>query len=63
MQGRLHYKLIQFILERDLGELLLAPCDVYLSETNVVQPDRLFVSRKCEHLLNDGQRCRAHPTW
>ena len=61
VQGRLHYKLIQFILERELGELLLAPCDVYLSDTNVVQPDLLFVSREREHLLSDGQKVRGAP--
>ena len=61
VQGRLHYRLIQFILERKLGELLLAPCDVYLSDTNVVQPDLLFVSRKREHLLSDGQKVQGAP--
>ena len=34
---------------------------MYLSDTNVVQPDLLFVSRKREHLLSDGQKVRGAP--
>ena len=33
-----------FVEDNRLGEVLLAPTDVYLSDTNVVQPDLLFVS-------------------
>ena len=33
-----------FIEANGLGELLAAPTDVYLSDTNVLQPDLLFVS-------------------
>ena len=32
------------VSDRSLGEVLLAPCDVVLTETDVVQPDILFVS-------------------
>ena len=59
--GNLHYHLRQFITEHGTGRLFLAPCDVYLSDTNVVQPDLLFVSRKREHLLSDGQKVRGAP--
>ena len=54
-------RLARFIEERGLGELFIAPCDVYLSETNVVQPDLLFVSREREYLLNDGEKVRGAP--
>ena len=54
-------RLAQFIDDRGLGELFIAPCDVYLSDTNVVQPDLLFVSREHEHLLSDGQKVRGAP--
>jgi Uma2 family endonuclease len=40
--------LLDHVRQGDLGELLPAPCDVILSEENVVQPDILFVRK--EHL-------------
>ena len=54
-------RLAQFIDDRGLGELFIAPCDVVLSDTNVVQPDLLFISREREHLLSDGQKVRGAP--
>ncbi len=59
--GNLYYHLRQFITEHGTGRVLVAPCDVYLSDTNVVQPDLLFVSREREHLLSDGQKVRGAP--
>ena len=59
--GRLHYHLQQFITEHERGQLFLAPCDVVLSDTNVVQPDLLFVSRQREHLLSSGKNVRGAP--
>jgi Uma2 family endonuclease len=41
----LEVALFDHIRKRDLGELLDAPCDVVLSQENVVQPDILFVCR------------------
>ena len=61
VQRNLGQKLNQFIEERDLGELFYAPCDVFLSSTDVVQPDLLFVSREREHLLSDGEKVRGAP--
>ena len=61
VQRNLGQKLNQFIQERDLGELFYAPCDVFLSNTDVVQPDLLFVSREREHLLSDGEKVRGAP--
>lgn len=42
---RLLLALTQHVLEMDLGEFLHAPCDVILSDENIVQPD-LFLVRK-----------------
>lgn len=43
--GNLFGILLQHVRENRLGEVLIAPCDVVLSSTNVVQPDILFVRR------------------
>ena len=53
--------LARFIEERALGELFVAPCDVVLSDHDVVQPDLLFVSRERAHLLSDGDAVRGAP--
>ncbi len=41
--SRLHSLLAAYVSRQGLGEVLTAPMDVVLSETNVVQPDVLFV--------------------
>ena len=61
VQSRLGRALSNFIVERSLGELFYAPCDVVLSDTDVVQPDLLFVSREREHLLSGGENVRGAP--
>lgn len=43
--GELFAALREHVRHHDLGEVLIAPCDVVLSETNVLQPDILFVRR------------------
>lgn len=43
--GRLGRRLAEFVEERDLGEVFRAPTDVLLSDTDVVQPDILFISK------------------
>ena len=58
---RLGSRLGPFIEERALGELFVAPCDVVLSDHDVVQPDLLFVSRERERLLSGGDAVRGAP--
>jgi Uma2 family endonuclease len=41
------------VTERDVGEVLAAPCDVVLSETDVVQPDLLFVARERLEIIEE----------
>ena len=50
---RLAQKLGNFAEEHGLGEVYVAPFDVVLSDTDVVQPDLLFISRAREHTLTD----------
>jgi len=42
----LEFQLHQYVKEHDLGETLQAPCDVLLSETDVVQPDILYIAKE-----------------
>ena len=45
ISGKLEFKLRGFVTENNLGEVFYAPCDVYLDNENVVQPDILFISK------------------
>lgn len=58
---QLGWRLAQFVTERGLGEVLFAPCDVVLSNTDVVQPDLLFVSHERAHLLLGGTNVLGAP--
>ena len=51
VQAALGTKLTQFIGDHAQGELFFAPCDVVLSDTDIVQPDLLFISREREHTI------------
>ena len=61
VQLQLARRLASFVEEQNLGKMFIAPCDVVLSDTNVVQPDLLFVSRQHEHLLSGGENVRGAP--
>jgi Uma2 family endonuclease len=51
--GRLYYRLEGHVSSRGLGTVLIAPLDVLLSETTVVQPDILFVAREREGIIGE----------
>jgi Uma2 family endonuclease len=42
---RISMLLYQHVVERDLGEVLFAPCDLVLTQEDVVQPDIFFISK------------------
>ena len=46
LSQRLAVALLRHVEAGDPGEVLYAPCDVILSEENVVQPDLLFVRKE-----------------
>jgi len=55
---RLLIRLIDILLhhtrDNNLGETLIAPCDVILSEENVVQPDILFISSPRQGIVGEN---------
>ncbi len=58
---KLGTRLYVFITEKGLGEVFRAPCDVVLSNTDVVQPDLLFVSKERGHILLNGLNVQGAP--
>ncbi len=58
---RLEALLHAFVQHEGLGEVYPAPCDVVLSNTDVVQPDLLFVSDERGHLLLGGDNVLGAP--
>ena len=58
---RLGALLHAFVQEGSQGEVFHAPCDVVLSNTDVVQPDLLFVSDERAHLLLGGDNVLGAP--
>ncbi len=61
VQLKLTMRLGLFIEDRALGTLFTPVCDVMLSDTDVVQPDLLFISRERDHLLSGGQNVQGAP--
>ena len=51
---RLGSELRRFVQEHELGEVFVAPFDVVLSDTDVVQPDVLFISRARADRITDA---------
>ena len=53
VQIALGSRMYQFVEAEGLGQVFLAPTDVVLSDTDVVQPDILFVSRERAHIITE----------
>ena len=49
----LEFGIIKFVKANDLGEVFYAPCDVYLDNENVVQPDILFISKERLNIIGE----------
>lgn len=47
----IEYELERFVREKKLGKVFFSPCDVYLDDENVVQPDILFISHERTHII------------
>ena len=61
VQLQLARRLASFVEEQKSGKMFIAPCDVVLSDTDVVQPDLLFISRERGHLLSGGENVQGAP--
>jgi Uma2 family endonuclease len=51
--GRIYSLLLQFLEEKPLGEVFVAPLDVFLSDINVYQPDVVFISNQRRSILTE----------
>lgn len=51
---RIGRALDEFVESNGLGEVFYAPCDVVLSEENVVQPDIFFISSERLHVIEES---------
>ena len=48
---KMGYRMFSFVEENDLGWFFHAPFDVLFTDTDVVQPDLLFISKDREHII------------
>ncbi|MCL4537323.1 MAG: Uma2 family endonuclease [Nitrospirae bacterium] len=50
---RIEFELLKFVEDRKLGEVIDAPIDVYLSETETYQPDIIFISNERINIIGE----------
>ena len=53
ISGKIEFELRRFVTDNDLGVVLYAPCDVYLDDKNVVQPDIMFISNDRLNIIGE----------
>ena len=53
VSGRIEFLLRQFVYERNLGEIIHSPIDVYFTEEDVFQPDIIFISKKRLNIIGE----------
>jgi Uma2 family endonuclease len=51
--GRILFLLLQFLDKKQVGEVFVAPLDMFLSEINVYQPDVIFISNQRRSILTE----------
>ncbi len=50
---KLGFKILVFLEKKDLGHLYYAPLDVYFTDSNVYQPDIIFIQKEREEIIGD----------
>ncbi len=51
LSKNIEFQLEQFVRKKGIGKVFYAPCDVYVDEENVLQPDIFFISKENEHII------------
>jgi Uma2 family endonuclease len=51
--GNIYFLLRQHLSKNPIGEVLMAPLDVFLNDINVYQPDVIFVSNERRSIITD----------
>jgi Uma2 family endonuclease len=51
--GRIHSSLLRFLEKPPLGEVFIAPLDVFLNDVNIYQPDVTFVSSRRRNIVTE----------
>ena len=51
--GRIYLALAQYVSTHQLGDVLLSPVDVYLTESEAYQPDIIFVSTRQQSIIGE----------
>lgn len=47
------FKMEEFVKKNRIGKVFIAPCDVYLDNENVLQPDILFISNERANIIGE----------
>ncbi len=50
--GEVHHVIKCYLKTHPIGQVVFAPCDVFLDEKNVLQPDLIFTANDRRHLIS-----------
>jgi len=53
LSKNIEFELEKFVREKELGKVFYAPCDIYLDNENVLQPDILFISKQRLNIIGE----------
>jgi Uma2 family endonuclease len=51
--GKLYHQIEDLVENKDLGQTLIAPMDVYFDKENIFQPDILFISNENSRIIGE----------
>ena len=51
ISGNLYFLIRSYLEKQPIGEVFAAPCDVLLSETDILVPDLIYISNQRSHLI------------